>query len=215
MRGKYRTENPAPPASTPGPRKSRRSFLPRDDAGFTLVELLVTFALMMLALTMIYAFLLASSRFYMNTSVRSDKQSQMRMVISGLKEEFKTAEDKTTDDYKLLLLTDTQIGAAVSSMDTAGQRVYYFDQASGKLMLHAQGDPAPRLAWVDFDLPGLDVEFTVDADNDRIVRVRMRSEEVDLESDLALLNGPAWAYPGGLTPDPATIYRGVRLIPSR
>ena len=184
-----------------------------DQKGFTLVELVVASGILILVLTMIYSFAMASTSFYDRTSKRADKQAQLRVVMLGIKEELKTA---AVDSVKLLTDVEADNDDLILDSYFPGTGGYYMffsavDAADGNNKLWRLDEGGNRrTAYVDFQLPDLIIEFKVSADNTKLINVRLESDGVSVEGDLALLNAEARDLVGG-DPDPAETYYGIIL----
>jgi len=186
--------------------------------GFTLVEVILAFALMTLALIMIFSFMLAGQRFFKHNAARADIQGQMRVVMLGLKEELKTAASGSV----MLVETPSNIADAIAYIHGAAassdERLIY-DNGSGRLMrLHAGAGEA-RPAYIDLKLPDFDVSFTVADGNPSLIIVTLTSGDVTLTGELALRNAEALAFnsdPANIYPADSTVhYAGIMLTPAR
>lgn len=156
----------------------------RNQKGFTLVELIIASGLLLLVLNMVYSFLFAGQNFYSRTSDRSDKQAQLRTIMLGLKEEFKTAKGGANVAEGVPYFQLLTSGFDTVTL-TGDQRMYYFED--GKFWTRNAGGAA-RPAYVDFDLPNLTVEFSTVVGNDRVIEVKLASNEFNLTEIIALNN---------------------------
>jgi len=190
-----------------------------DNRGFTLVELIVASALMMIALTMIYSFLFASQQFFKRTSLRADTQSQLRTIMLGLRYEFATAESGTLE------LSDTP--PLAGSLDT-DERWFFVNTMPAPndyeaFFLRTEDGDVP--VFTALQLEDLAVTFaTVEYDDvsgttfEAMVEVTLTSGNVELVETFALLNekrsDSMWG--GGLDPSagPHT-FSAIGLKPAR
>jgi len=181
--------------------------------GFTLIELILASALTLLTLSMIYSFMLASYQFFKKNQERADIQGQLRTIMLCLKEEFKTADKGTF----FLLKDDLAIDEAINDLSDTNYtegRIFYYDSLAQKLKKIEYTNPSRDksvIAFIDFKLPNFEIIFSTNQNYKNIINVLIKSNNIELEGELALLNAEAPEYIMGGNNE----YIGVILKPTR
>jgi len=108
----------------------------------------------------------------------------------GLKEELKTAAEGSV---RLLDNSEVTLGEAyLSGLLNVGEYLFYIaaeDPAVGNQFWRIDGPSENRrIAFIDFELPDLKIEFNVFENNPKLIHVKLESEGVVVEGNLALLN---------------------------
>jgi len=167
--------------------------------GYTLIEVVLAGALLFIALSLMYNIVSTSQLFYDKTRKRADIQSQMRVIMLGLKEEFRTA---SNNSFRLLKKSDLdEVKLKLNSSNDL--RMYYYE--NGKLYKQDTQTGPPITAFIDFNIPDFTLEFEMVVNeisgvlnyvnnNSKLVKVSLKSGDIELISDFALLNANAWWY---------------------
>lgn|GEM_PF-2854053 len=185
----------------------------RNESGFTLVELILASALLLMVLTMTYNFFEASHNFTRKNLRRSDLQGQLRVIMLGIKNELATAQGGWEDSS-----TGSIEGAPVSfgndSLGTPATGEVWYYVKNGELM-KKDSSGVETIAFLTL-VPELEVQFkpviageteagVTSYDFQPLVEVTLISGEVSVTSEMALLNQKSDGWPfEPSTLDPST-----------
>lgn len=124
----------------------RLGFLKNGEAGFSLTELMVTLALLLVASSATYGFLMSSQRSYLNTQLRTRAQNNARLAMDRMKRDLRVIEDPSDALEAIELAKEDEIIFYANLNNAPGpERIRYYLRESGELMkeLTNPGEQAP------------------------------------------------------------------------
>ncbi len=153
--------------------KKRKIGIQSKKQGFTLIEVLVSFALLAIILSLIYSVLSASNNFFGVNDRRADAQAQLRMIMAGLKKEVSTAGYVEIADTSRIPLNSVE-------------EVYYAGvTASNDYTLLHEVVGNTTVAFSNLALKELQITFSYSSSKPKILQVSMTtSEGYDLSGEI-------------------------------
>lgn len=139
--------------------------VPKNKRGFTLIELMISLALVSLVLTAAYSFLGTTNKFFNVNIKRSDAQSQLRLIMDGLKKEVETS-------------SSVNISSNSSVTPSSTERMFYSGTTSGSsytLLLKTTGGTTP--AFGDMQLKSFSITFSTSIAAPKMLTVTMSTSE--------------------------------------
>ncbi|MBU3216749.1 prepilin-type N-terminal cleavage/methylation domain-containing protein [Clostridium estertheticum] len=133
--------------------------------GFTLIELMISIALVSLVLVAAYSFLGTTNKFFNVNSKRADAQSQLRLIMDGLKKEVGTS-------------SIVKITSNPSVTPGSTERMFYSGTTSGSsctLLLKTTGGIAS--AFGNMQLKSFSITFSTSVATPKMLTVTMSTSE--------------------------------------
>lgn len=131
---------------------SRASLIGR--MGFTLVELLISFAILALVITIVYQFFNFSGNMYKKTDDLAAQQDQARLIVLGLRKEIGTA-----IDAKIISAQDP------SNYDVPAGSLAVFDREGRLAQMDSSGSDSIKYVFSSVPVNLLDIEFSSSEEN--------------------------------------------------